>query len=138
MSILDKLTKIEALIERASTEGERHAAFLAKGRVLSSLEKLQNKTPVEYRVRMDSPWKKRLFVALCNKRGLQTYRYYRQKYTSTNVKVCKGIMDQELWPEYLRFAEILEDLVEDIMKDLMKKIWQGEENETVIAGELGS
>ena len=46
-------------------------------------------------------------------------------------------MDQELWPEYLRFAEILEDLVEDIMKDLMKKIWQGEENETVIAGELG-
>jgi len=137
MSILDKITKIEALIEKASTEGERHAAILAKDRVLSSLKNRQDQTSVEYRVGLDSPWKKRLFVALCNKRRLETYRYYRQKYTTTNVKVSKDVMDKELWPEFLKFSKILEELVEDIMKDLMKKIWQGKENETVITGEIG-
>jgi len=136
MSILDKLAKIEALIEKASTEGERHAAILAKDRIFSSLEKYQTQIPIEYKLTLKSYWKKRLFVALCSRRGLQTYRYYRQKHTTTNVKVSKVIMDQELWPEFLRFAKILEELVEDIMKDLMKKIWQGKEKETVITGEI--
>ena len=138
MSILNKLEKIEALIERASTEGEKQAALLAKNRVLSSWEERESQVLLEYKVTMDSPWKKRLFISLCNKRGLQTYRYYRQKYTTTNVKISKKAMEQEIWPEYIRFAKILDDLVEDIMKDLMKKIWQGEEKEIVITGEITS
>lgn len=137
MSILDKLAKIEALIAKASSQGEFQAAVLAKNRVLSSLVERQAQVDIEYKITMDSPWKKRLFVALCNKRGLETYRYYRQKYTTTNVKVSQIIMEKELWPEYIRFAKILEELVEDIMKDLLKKIWKGEEKETVIAGEIG-
>jgi len=140
MSILEKLAKIEALIEKTSSEGEKQAALLAKNRILSSWDwdLKQPQELLEYKVTMNSPWKKRLFTALCNKNGLKTYRYYRQKYTTSNVKVSKIDMETKIWPEYLKFSEILEDLVEDIMKDLMKKIWQKEENEIVISGEIGS
>lgn len=136
MSILEKLKKIEALIEGATTEGEQKAALLAKERVLSSFNKNQTSQLIEYKVTAESYWKKRLFVALCHKRGLQTYRYYRQKYTTTNVKISKDIMENDLWPEYIKFSKILEDLVEDIMKDIMKKIWQKDENETIITNAI--
>ena len=78
-SVLDKLSKIEALIQRASTEGERQAAQFAKERVLAKIVERQASIPIEFKVTHDSPWKKRLFVALCSKHGYKTYRYVRQK-----------------------------------------------------------
>ncbi len=87
---------------------------------------------------MDSHWKKRLFTALCNKYGLKPYRYYRQKYTTSNVKTTKIDMETKIWPEFLKFSEILENLVEEIMTDLMKKIWEGDEDEIIISGEISS
>jgi hypothetical protein len=138
MSILEKLAKIEALIEKTSSEGEKQAAFLAKNRILSSLDLLQSQKSIEYKVTMDSPWKKRLFTSLCNKYGLKPYRYYRQKHTTSNVRTTKIEMETKIWPEYLKFSKILEGLIEDVMKDLMKKIWQGEESEVIISGEIDS
>jgi hypothetical protein len=138
MSILEKLVKIEALIEKTSSEGEKHAALLAKNRLLSALDLRQSQELLEYKVTMDSLWKKRLFIALCNKHGVKPYRYYRQKHTTSNVKVTKIDMETKIWPDYLMFSGILESLVEDVMKDLMKKIWQGEANEIVISGEIDS
>lgn len=135
-SVLDKLAKIEALIQRASFEGERQAAILAKQRVLATLHVRQIQTPIEYKVGCDSPWKKRLFVALCRKYGFSTYRYYRQKYTTTCLRISKNDMDEVLWPEFQRYAKILEELVEDVMQDLINKIHNVEEEETVIAGEI--
>lgn len=138
MSILEKLAKIEALIQRASSEGERQAAVFAKQRVLASLQERQSQMPTEYKVSFDSPWKKRLFVALCRKHGLSTFRYYRQKYTTTCLRARKDVMDDLLWPEYTRYAKILEELVEDVMRDLINKIYEVKEEETVIAGEIGN
>jgi hypothetical protein len=136
MSILDKLAKIEALIQRASSDGEREAALCAKERVLASLHERQAQAPTEYKVSFDSPWKKRLFVALCRKHGLSTFRYYRQKYTTTNLRIRKNLMDEMLWPEFTRYATILEELVEDILQDLINKIHGGKDEETVIVGEI--
>jgi hypothetical protein len=72
MSFIDKLAKIEALIERASSEGEKQAAQLAKERILNKICIDQSNKPIEYRVSHSSPWEKRLFIALCRKLGFQT------------------------------------------------------------------
>lgn len=136
-SVLDKLSKIEALIQRASSEGERQAAQFAKERVLSTIAERQNSIPIEYKISLDSSWKKRLFVAICSKHGYKTYRYFRQKYTTAHVRVSKQIMEGVIWPEFLRYAKILEELVEEIMKDLTNKIHQVQEEEIEIAGEIG-
>ena len=136
MSFLDKLIKIEALIQRASSDGERQAAQLAKERVLSKISLDRSNQPIEYRVSLSSPWEKRLFIALCHKHGFQTYRYQRQKYTTARLKISKTIMDEILWPDYLRYSKLLRDLIEDIMQDLISKIHSVQEEEVIVAGEI--
>jgi hypothetical protein len=138
MSYLDKLAKIEALLQRASSEGERQAAAFAKERILSKISDIHNSRPLEYKISLDSSWKKRLFTTLCAKHGYKTYRYVRQKRTTTQVMIAKDIMDKILWPEFLKYAQLLEELVEEIMKDLTQKIHQVQEEEVEIAGEIGN
>ena len=132
MDIADKIRKIEALIAGAKSDGERQAAEFAKQRLQEKI----TAQPMEYTVRVQSAWKKKLFVAICNKHGLQTYRYARQKYTTTMLRVAKPFMDLVLWPEYNKHAAILDKLTEEILSDLISKIHMVKEEETVIAGEL--
>ena len=133
MDIADKIRKIEALIAGAKSDGERQAAEFAKQRLQEKI----TAQPMEYTVRLHSRWEKRLFVAICNKHGLRTYRYMRQKYTTAMVRVAKPFMDSVLWPEYNKYAKILHKLTEEISTDLISKIHLvKEEDETIIAGEL--
>ncbi|NGX37427.1 MAG: hypothetical protein K1000chlam2_00581 [Chlamydiae bacterium] len=132
MDLSNKIRKIEALISGTKSEGERQAAEFAKQR----LEEKISAQPSEYSIRVNSPWKKRLFVAVCCKHGLHTYRYKGQKYTTTMTWVSKPFMDQILWPEFNKYAKIFDDLAEEIMNDLISKIHQVDEEEVVISGKL--
>lgn len=133
MDITDKIRKIEALIAGSTNDGERQAAEFAKQRLQGKI----TAQPIEYTVRLPSRWEKKLFVAICSKYELQTYRYIRQKYTTAMVRVAKPFMDSVLWPEYNKYACMLRDLIEEISIDLISKIHLvNEEDETVIAGEL--
>jgi hypothetical protein len=136
MSFLDKLAKIEALIQRASSEGERQAAQFAKERILNKISFNEPDKSIEYRVSLNSPWEKRLFVALCHKHGFKTYRYQRQKYTTARLKISKDMMQEVLWPEFLQYSKMLQELVEDIMHDLINKIHNVQEDEVMVAGEI--
>jgi hypothetical protein len=133
MDLADKISKIEALIAGTSSDGERKAAELAK-------QRLQEKTaaqPIEYSVRVDGLWKKKLFMAICQKYGLSTYRYSGQKRTTAMVRVSKSFMDQILWPEYNRHAQAFDEFALEIMSDLIAKIHQVNDNDEVeIAGVL--
>ncbi|PCH65634.1 MAG: hypothetical protein COC01_09460 [Bacteroidetes bacterium] len=126
-NILEKIRKIEALIKGGATEGERLAAIAAKQRVL---EKYSGQTvdqgAVEYKLSTSDPWHKSLLMAICRKYELKPYRYHRQKYTTLMVKVNTEFLDKIIWPEYLRYSELLEDLVGDITEDLIDKIHRSE------------
>ena len=134
MDLADKIRKIEALIAGAKSEGERQAAELAKQRIQGKVES----KPIEYTVRVASFWGKQLFRAICHKHRLQTYRYARQKYTTTMVRTSKSFMDSVLWPEYKKYDAIFKELAEDIVKSLISQIFQSEkeEEEIIISGEL--
>lgn len=133
MDIADKIRKIEALIAGAKSDGERQAAEFAKQRLQEKI----SAQPIEYNVRLHSRWEKKLFVAICSKYGLRTYRYTRQKYTTAMVRVAKPFMELVLWPEYNKYAGILNKLTEEISVDLISKIHLvKDDDETIIAGEL--
>ena len=74
MDLNEKISKIEALIAGAKSDGEKQAAELAKQRIQG---KIAAQT-IEYSVRLRSYWKKKLFIAICKKHQLSTYRYMRQ------------------------------------------------------------
>lgn len=132
MNILDKMQKIQALIDRASSEGERYAAELAKER----LQQRFHNAPIEYTVSSHSKWEKKLFTALCKKNGLTPYRYARQKHTTTMVRVSDALMDEVLWPQYMKYTSLLREMIDGIALDLIDKIYAGDKEETVISGEI--
>lgn len=133
MDIAEKIKKIEALIAGAKSDGERQAAEFAKKRLK---EKIFSQ-PVEYAVRLDSRWKKQLFVALCKKHDLKTYRYARQKHTTAMLKVSTSFMNSVLWPEFQKHASVLDKLSQELLTDLISMIHPVvEEEETIIAGEI--
>jgi len=132
MNLAEKIAKVEALLAGATTEGERKAASRARDR----LRKKTDTATQEYSVRVDSHWKKKLFVAICRKHGYQTYRYRGQKHTTTMLQVSKTAMDEVLWPEFKQFGDMFEELAKEIMDELIGKIYHGDVEETVIAGKL--
>ncbi len=134
MNLSEKIQKIEALIERASTEGERQAAECAKRRLQERIEE----HAIEYKISSHSTWEKRLFVAICKKNGIETYRYARQKRTTTMLKTSPSLMEEFLWPEYTRYAELLREAVNEISNGLIDQIYCDQVEETVISGELAS
>jgi hypothetical protein len=131
-----KIKKIEALIAGAKSEGERKAAALAKNRILERVKEEVAAQPTEYTVPLGNYWKKKLFVALCNKHQLRTYRYKRQKYTTAMIRANPNFVNNVLWPEFKKYSSLLEELVEDIISDLIAQIHDVKEDEIVIAGEL--
>lgn len=133
MSLLEKVIKIQALVEHSSSEGERQAATLAMDRLL----KRQEQQPIEFRVTLSSIWQKELFVALCHKYKLKTYRYHRQKYTTTMIRISKASMDEILWPEYKKYSGVLQDLIQEVLESVIAKIGS-KEDDAVISGEIGS
>ncbi len=64
------------------------------------------------------------------------YRYSRQKRTTTMVRAHKSFMDEVVWPQYQKYTTILRDMVDAISLDLIDKIYVGDKEETVIAGEI--
>lgn len=136
MNILVKLQKIQALIDRASSEGERQAAELAKQRLQERFHEDMNARPIEFKVTSNSEWEKKLFSAVCKKNGFAPYRYARQKYTTSMVRVSRPIMEGILWPQYEKYTELLREMFDAIALDLIGKIYKDDKEETIISGEI--
>jgi aminopeptidase C len=130
MNLYEKLEKIERLIEQGASEAEKQAARQAKERLSKRLDK---EAPESYKIMAPSLWEKELFVAICQKYGYETFRYRGQKYTTSNIKVAKSVMDTILWPEYEKFAVILREAMEDVTSDLIARIHRSKKEETVLS-----
>ena len=136
MDFQAKIKKIEALIAGGKSEGERNAAELAKNRILERFKREVAIKPIEYTVPLGNYWKKKLFVALCSKYQLRTYRYKRQKHTTAMLRADPDFVNNVLWPEFKKYSALLEELVEEIITDLISQIHDVKEDEIIIAGEL--
>ncbi len=106
----EKLRKISALFEGATTSGERHAAAAAIQRVKASLAAIAaTEQLIEIRFKLPDRWQRRLFSALCRRYGLEPYRYKRQRYTTVMLRAPRSFVNRTLWPEYLELKGALDD-----------------------------
>jgi hypothetical protein len=95
--LLDTLRRIEALFAGATTDGERIAAAEARRRIQLRLALLEKEDPpVEYRFRLDDPWLRKLFTALCRRYDVSTYRYRGQRRSTLMAKVSRSFVNETL------------------------------------------
>ena len=118
----EKLRKISALFEGATTFGERQAAGAAITRVKEALAAIkQIERPVEMQFTLPDLWQRRLFTALCRRYGLEPYRYVRQRYTTVMVRVPRSFVDRTLWPEYLQIKKALDDYLTEATERIIRE-----------------
>jgi hypothetical protein len=118
----EKLRKIAALFERASTPGERDAAAAAIERVKRALAaEAQTERPVEVQITLPDQWQRRLFVALCRRYGLEPYRYKRQRRTTLIVRTPRSFVDRTLWPEYIELKHALDEYLNEATERIIRE-----------------
>lgn len=133
---LERIKKIEALIARAHTKGERKAAQSAKQRLLGKYPELDlQNNKREFALYTQGNWQKKLLLALCGKYGIEPYRYKRQKHTTVMVNINEHFLNEVFWKEFLEYSEQLEDLIEDLTDNLIRQIHKPKD-EAIIGGQL--
>lgn len=133
--LLEKIRKIEALIEGAKTEGEKKAAISARNRLDKKRLEALGSEKKEYALYTQDNWHKKLLLAICRKYGIRPYRYRRQKYTTVMVNINEDFLNNVLWKEYLEYSTHLEILIEEITNNIIRKIHK-DEQEDIIHGNL--
>ncbi|MBZ5617478.1 MAG: hypothetical protein LAQ69_01905 [Acidobacteriia bacterium] len=118
----EKLRKISALFEGATTDGERNAAAAAIVRVKQALAgMLRTEQPIEMQFSLPDQWQRRLFSALCRRYGLEPYRYKRQRYTTVLVRAPKSFIEKTLWPEYLEIKDALNEYLNEATERIIRE-----------------
>jgi hypothetical protein len=126
----EKLRKISALFEGATTAGERSAAAAAIERVkktLAGMERTEHSVEVQFT--LPDRWQRRLFAALCRRYGLDPYRYKRQRYTTVMVRAPRRFIDGTLWPEYLELKAALDQYLNEATERIIREEVYGDAGE---------
>ena len=119
----EKLRKLEALFaDNSATEGEKLAASTAREKLLKKLEdaKLSAKS-TEWTFYLKDMWQRKLFIALCGRYNLKTYRYNRQKYTTVLIKAPEAFVNKILWPEFQEMSKVLTEYLEETTSKIIKE-----------------
>ena len=120
--LCDKLRKITALFEGASTAGERQAAAAAIERIRRALNASAKTQPVpEMKITLADQWNRRLFSALCRRYGLEPFRYKGQRYTTVMVRVPRQFLDSTLWPEYVQLQTALHTWLSEATERIIRE-----------------
>jgi hypothetical protein len=121
----DKLRKITALFEGATTPGERQAAAAAMERIRRALNAVFKTEPLpEIRFSLPDQWQRRLFLALCRRYGIKPYRYKGQRYSTVMVRAPQSFIDDTLWPEYLALQRALNAYLNEATERIIREeVW---------------
>ena len=135
--IIEKLMKIEALFDGATTRGEREAAASALERVQKRFEETKNiDPPIEYKFTLTNLWSRKLFVALLRRYGIKPFRYYRQRHTTVMANVSHSFVEETLWPEFEELDKTLKEYLDEITNNIISKSVHANSDEAEIVRQL--
>ena len=118
----ERMRKIRALFEGATTAGERDAAAAAIDRIQKALGgTAKTEGPTEFKVILPDAWHRRLFSALCRRYGLEPFRYPRQRHTTVMVNAPRSFMEKTLWPEYQELKAALNSYLNEATERIIRE-----------------
>lgn len=127
--LIEKLRRIEALFERAASDGERVAASEAAGRVRDRLKQARSEELLEFKFSLPDAWAKALFIALLRRSGIDPYRYSGQRRTTVMARAPKNRIDEEIWPEFEELHKTLHSYLSDVTKRVIATAVHGDVSE---------
>ncbi len=137
IKIIEKLRKIEALFEGATTAGEKEAAASALERVKKKFkELLEVDPPIEYKFSLSDSWSRKLFVALLRRYDIKPFRYYKQKHTTVMAKVSASFVNETLWPEFLELNTTLKTYLDEVTNKIISKTIHSNNTEAEVLQQL--
>ena len=98
------------------------AARRAADRIRERLAELRGREEdIELHYSLPDPWKRRLFVALCRRCGLQPFRDSGRRYSTVQVRAPKAFHERTLWPEFLALAEELDAHLNELTSRVIRE-----------------
>ena len=127
--LIEKLRRIEALFERAASDGERVAAGVAAGRLRDRLAQARDEELLEFKFSLPDAWAKALFIALLRRSGVDPYRYSGQRRTTVMARAPKDLINEEIWPEFQELHKTLHSYLSDVTKRVIATAVHGDVSE---------
>jgi hypothetical protein len=129
--LIEKLRRIEALFERAASDGERVAAGEAADRVRNRLDQTRSDELLEFKFTLPDAWSKALFTALLRRSGIEPYRYSGQRRTTVMARARKDLID-EIWPEFKELHKSLHAYLSEVTKRVIATAVHGDVSEPAV------
>jgi hypothetical protein len=126
--LIEKIQKVEALFAGTSSAGEKQAAGNALERLKAQLTAAPEPL-TEFQIKIEDPWQRQLFVALCRRNHLHPYRLPRQRRSSIMVRTTRSMLDQILWPQYLELSKLLHTYLHEATQDIIARGVHGDLSE---------
>ena len=123
--LIDKIAKVEALFSGTDSHGEKQAAGSALDRLKAQLAAAPE-PPTEFKIKIEDPWKRQLFVALCRRNDLHPYRLPRQRRTTVMVRITPSMMNQILWPQFVELSNLLHAYLDEATQDIITRSVHGD------------
>lgn len=123
--IIEKITKVEALFSGTDHAGEKQAAGSALERLKAQLAAAPE-PPTEFKIKIEDPWQRQLFVALCRRHNLHPYRLPRQRRTTIMVRTTPSMLNHFLWPQFLELSNLLHRYLEEATRDIIARSVHGD------------
>jgi hypothetical protein len=126
--LIEKILKVEALFAGTSSAGEKQAAGSALERLKAQLAAAPE-PPAEFKISIEDPWKRQLFVALCRRNQLHPYRLPRQRRGTVMIRTTRPMLDQILWPQFLELSKLLHTYLDEATQDIITRGVHGDLSE---------
>lgn len=133
--IIEKIRKVESLFARTNFAGEKQAAGQALDRLKAQLRSAPEPLK-EFKIKIDDPWKRQLFVALCRRNELHPYRLYRQHRGSVMIRTTQTLLNEVLWPQFLELSKLLHSYLDEVTRDIITRGVHGDLSEAAEASDL--
>lgn len=127
--LVEKLRRIEALFERAASDGERVAAGEAADRMRARLDAARSEEPVEFKFSLPDAWAKALFMALLRRSGIEPYRYSGQRRTTVMARAPRDLINEGIWPEFEELHRTLHAYLSDVTRRVIAEAVHGDLSE---------
>lgn len=114
-----------ALVEKLAEVESKHAAGKSGADAIEVIrrqieERRAREGEIEYRCSVADPSMQRVFVAVCERYGIEPYRVPRQRQSTISIRAPRSFIQEILWPLFEEMGRVVEAWLYEKTSELMR------------------